>query len=81
MRLQWNILFSDKWIRNLNRFEINAPFEPAGDQPQAIRELVDGLSDGLSAQTLLGVTGSGKNVYHCQCNPGDSASCLDYGAQ
>jgi excinuclease ABC subunit B len=60
MRLQWNILFSDKWIRNLNRFEINAPFEPAGDQPQAIRELVDGLSDGLSAQTLLGVTGSGK---------------------
>ena len=53
-------MFSDKWIRNLNRFEINAPFEPAGDQPQAIRELVDGLSDGLSAQTLLGVTGSGK---------------------
>jgi excinuclease ABC subunit B len=44
----------------LDRFEINAPFSPAGDQPTAIKELVEGLGDGLAAQTLLGVTGSGK---------------------
>jgi excinuclease ABC subunit B len=43
-----------------NRFAIKTTFEPAGDQPQAIRKLVDGLTDGLSHQTLLGVTGSGK---------------------
>src|SRR5512137_502674 len=36
------------------------PFEPAGDQPEAIAKLVEGLEDGLSFQTLLGVTGSGK---------------------
>ncbi len=36
------------------------PFSPAGDQPQAIAELVKGLSEGLAYQTLLGVTGSGK---------------------
>ena len=41
-------------------FEIHADFEPAGDQPQAIRSLVEGLNDGLVHQTLLGVTGSGK---------------------
>jgi excinuclease ABC subunit B len=43
-----------------SQFKLNAPFGPAGDQPQAIKLLLDGLSDGLSAQTLLGVTGSGK---------------------
>ncbi len=41
-------------------FELNAPFEPAGDQPEAIRQLVAGLKSGLAGQTLLGVTGSGK---------------------
>lgn len=41
-------------------FEINSPFKPTGDQPQAIRQLVDGLNSGLQFQTLLGVTGSGK---------------------
>src|SRR5690348_8942171 len=41
-------------------FKLEAAFEPAGDQPQAIAKLVEGLRDGLSAQTLLGVTGSGK---------------------
>ena len=43
-----------------NRFELQADYEPAGDQPQAIEALVDGLESGLAAQTLLGVTGSGK---------------------
>ncbi|MBI2278350.1 MAG: excinuclease ABC subunit UvrB [Dechloromonas sp.] len=39
---------------------MHQPFPPAGDQPEAIRQLVEGLEDGLSFQTLLGVTGSGK---------------------
>ncbi len=42
------------------QFKLRSPFPPAGDQPQAIKKLLDGLSDGLAAQTLLGVTGSGK---------------------
>jgi len=41
-------------------FELQQPFEPAGDQPEAIDQLVGGISDGLAFQTLLGVTGSGK---------------------
>ncbi len=41
-------------------FRLHQPFEPAGDQPEAIKGLVEGLRDGLSFQTLLGVTGSGK---------------------
>ena len=42
------------------RLEINSPFKPTGDQPQAIKQLVDGLNCGQQYQTLLGVTGSGK---------------------
>ncbi len=41
-------------------YKLHQPFAPAGDQPQAIEKLLEGISDGLSAQTLLGVTGSGK---------------------
>jgi excinuclease ABC subunit B len=41
-------------------FKLNAPFAPSGDQPDAIKQLVDGLNRGDKAQTLLGVTGSGK---------------------
>jgi excinuclease ABC subunit B len=44
----------------IKKFKIESKFKPAGDQPEAIRELIDGLQDGLHAQTLLGVTGSGK---------------------
>src|SRR5690554_3848476 len=43
-----------------NVFQVVAPFEPAGDQPKAIEQLVSGLQQGLNHQTLLGVTGSGK---------------------
>ncbi|MBY4598401.1 excinuclease ABC subunit UvrB [bacterium BD-1] len=43
-----------------DRFQLVAPYQPAGDQPQAIRRLVDGFEAGLAHQTLLGVTGSGK---------------------
>jgi excinuclease ABC subunit B len=41
-------------------FQLFKPFEPAGDQPEAIERLTEGLRDGLAFQTLLGVTGSGK---------------------
>jgi excinuclease ABC subunit B len=41
-------------------FKIYSPFQPAGDQPTAIEQLVEGLNDGEVHQTLLGVTGSGK---------------------
>jgi excinuclease ABC subunit B len=47
-------------------FKLEAAFEPAGDQPEAIARLVEGLRDGLSAQTLLGVTGSGKTYVMSQ---------------
>jgi excinuclease ABC subunit B len=43
-----------------NRFRVDAPFKPAGDQPRAIEQLVEGIQSGLSQQVLLGVTGSGK---------------------
>lgn len=43
-----------------DRFEVHADYAPAGDQPEAIARLVEGLQDGLARQTLLGVTGSGK---------------------
>jgi len=41
-------------------FQLFLPYAPAGDQPQAIDQLVEGVADGLTYQTLLGVTGSGK---------------------
>src|SRR5207342_2483933 len=41
-------------------FRLHQPFKPAGDQPEAIARLAEGLEDGLAYQTLLGVTGSGK---------------------
>ncbi len=44
----------------MNKFVIEAKFEPAGDQPKAIASLVEGIHAGLQSQTLLGVTGSGK---------------------
>ena len=41
-------------------FKLNAPFQPTGDQPEAIRQLVDGIQRGLRHQVLLGATGTGK---------------------
>lgn len=41
-------------------FQLHSPYQPAGDQPEAIRLLSDGIERGQKAQTLLGVTGSGK---------------------
>lgn len=44
----------------MKKFELTSAYRPTGDQPEAINQLVQGLEDGLLAQTLLGVTGSGK---------------------
>src|SRR6266536_3088817 len=41
-------------------FKVEAPFQPTGDQPEAIAQLTEGIRNGYKAQTLLGVTGSGK---------------------
>lgn len=44
----------------MNKFQLTSDYKPTGDQPEAIRQLTDGILQGLPAQTLLGVTGSGK---------------------
>ena len=44
----------------MDKFQLVSPYAPTGDQPEAIRQLVDGLNKGYKEQTLLGVTGSGK---------------------
>jgi len=49
-------------------FKLVSNFKPTGDQPQAIDNLVKGLNDGKKFQTLLGVTGSRKNLYHGKYN-------------
>ncbi len=46
--------------KSVPKFELISPFQPTGDQPTAIKQLVQGLNEGTHAQTLLGVTGSGK---------------------
>ena len=47
-------------MHNVAELNVVSDYQPAGDQPAAISALVDGVEDGLSHQTLLGVTGSGK---------------------
>ena len=44
----------------MNKFRLSSSYQPTGDQPRAIAQLVDGLEKGQREQTLLGVTGSGK---------------------
>ena len=44
----------------MDHFELVSQYNPTGDQPQAIKELVEGFKEGNQCQTLLGVTGSGK---------------------
>ena len=48
------------------RFILESEFEPQGDQPSAIKALVEGVNQGIPAQTLLGVTGSGKTFTMAQ---------------
>ena len=47
-------------LENKIPFKVEAPFEPTGDQPQAINELAQGIENGQTAQVLLGATGTGK---------------------
>lgn len=47
-------------MKNTEKFQIVSPYRMAGDQPQAVARLVEGLRNGLTEQTLMGVTGSGK---------------------
>ena len=44
----------------MRKFKVVSEFQPRGDQPKAIRELSEGVKEGLKYQTLLGITGSGK---------------------
>ena len=53
-------MLSETKIRPIRPFKVVSDYSPAGDQPGAIKGLVEGLSNGLAGQTLLGVTGSGK---------------------
>ena len=58
-----NITFITLKLSNfapMNRFILTSKYKPTGDQPEAIRQLTDGLEHGDRAQVLLGVTGSGK---------------------
>jgi excinuclease ABC subunit B len=52
------LLFKDN--KNMPEFKVEAPVQPTGDQPEAIDQLVEGITNGAKMQTLLGVTGSGK---------------------
>ena len=47
-------------------FNLQAPFHPTGDQPEAIRQLVDGINKGYKHQVLLGATGTGKTYTMAQ---------------
>ncbi len=58
LRLRRRIEGSSRTLQTM--FKIHRPYPPAGDQPQAITELVKGINEGEQFQTLLGVTGSGK---------------------
>ncbi len=52
----------------METFKLHSEYAPTGDQPQAIRKLVQGFREGNQCQTLLGVTGSGKTFYHGECH-------------
>ena len=49
-------------------FKLHSEFKPTGDQPQAIEYLSNGIKEGKKFQTLLGVTGSRKNLYYGKYN-------------
>lgn len=57
-------------------FKLVSDYKPTGDQPQAIDYLVKGINEGKKYQTLLGVTGSRKNLYNGKYNPKNSVNLL-----
>ncbi len=52
----------ERWSWSVDKFLVESPFQPAGDQPAAIAKLAQGVDDGLRFQTLEGITGSGKTA-------------------
>ncbi len=60
-------------------FKLHSKFEPTGDQPEAIKKLIEGIEKGDKFQTLLGVTGSRKNFYYGKCNRKDSKTYVSLG--
>ncbi len=57
-------------------FRLVSDYKPTGDQPQAIDYLVKGINEGKKYQTLLGVTGSRKNLYNGKYNSKNSVNLL-----
>ena len=64
-----------------NMFKLHSKFEPTGDQPEAIKQLVNGIEKGEKYQTLLGVTGSRKNIHNGKCDCRTVSSGVDYGTE
>ncbi len=62
-------------------FKVVSKFAPAGDQPQAIDKLHEGIQSGLATQMLLGVTGSGKTFHHSEFSRATAAADAGHGAQ
>jgi len=60
-------------------FKLESEYKPAGDQPEAIKKLVEGINRGEKFQTLLGVTGSRKNLYNGKCNRAGSKTYSCFG--
>ena len=66
-------------MSDVHPFKVVSNFQPAGDQPNAITALVDGIEEGLSHQTLLGVTGSGKTFTIAKVIEQPAAPDANYG--
>jgi excinuclease UvrABC helicase subunit UvrB len=60
-------------------FKIHSEYKPAGDQPQAIEKLVEGINKWEKFQTLLGVTGSRKNFYYGKYNREGTKTYSNFG--
>ena len=60
-------------------FKIHSEYSPTGDQPKAIETLSKGIKEGKKFQTLLGVTGSRKNIYNGKYNRKSTETSLNFG--
>lgn len=66
--------------RREEMFKLESEYMPKGDQPKAIEKLVDGLNKKEKFQTLLGVTGSRKNIYNSKCNRKNTKTDVSFSA-
>ena len=67
-RIFWLIVIILSGHKGGNMFKLHSEYKPTGDQPNAIKYLSKGIEDGKKYQTLLGVTGSRKNLYNGKYN-------------